>query len=452
MSGDQSAYIRGKMAERGVSSGVSFMKDGFDKWAESTAPARAGQVEKLASEPTEMMSGGAMTVSQAKQMFKKVGSQAKHLMKQLHMVGGNRTIWGFELSDMLNQAADWTLAFSEGYLKIKEVLDKFLADLDRQIIKNTDYSGPDADADDKALVEFAKSLKTYFDKWKATMGVIGAIAKFVKDNLGQPPPPDTPSPPAATGAGLRGGKTYTETWASFTKFVQDNYNKVKDVVMWFFEHRNEIYGLLRTLDSLQPTGGAIADVLETILGKPAAKVPTGAGKRLTLQFFEKMNRKHSGSKHKMSGGKKCSCHGGSAASIIDAVTGPQPIEIPSRRPRPALPTTTYSEDDASPLAGFGKVKGGKKMSKKSAMGLMQLLGNPVEVEMEIGSGRKVGGASCGGIRPRDPSHPVNNPALFGNAKKAKKPSARGEIVKKVMREQGLSLPQASKYVKEHGLY
>jgi len=33
-----------------------------------------------------------------------------------------------------------------------------------------------------------------------------------------------------------------------------------------------------------------------------------------------------------------------------------------------------------------------------------------------------------------------------------KKSARGEIVKRVMREQGLSLPQASKYVKEHGLY
>jgi hypothetical protein len=31
-------------------------------------------------------------------------------------------------------------------------------------------------------------------------------------------------------------------------------------------------------------------------------------------------------------------------------------------------------------------------------------------------------------------------------------SARAEIVKKVMKEKGLSLPQASKYVKENGLY
>jgi len=34
----------------------------------------------------------------------------------------------------------------------------------------------------------------------------------------------------------------------------------------------------------------------------------------------------------------------------------------------------------------------------------------------------------------------------------RKPSARGAIVKKVMKEHGLNLPQASKYVKEHGLY
>jgi hypothetical protein len=34
----------------------------------------------------------------------------------------------------------------------------------------------------------------------------------------------------------------------------------------------------------------------------------------------------------------------------------------------------------------------------------------------------------------------------------RKTSARGAIVKKVMAEHGLSLPQASKYVKEHGLY
>lgn len=38
------------------------------------------------------------------------------------------------------------------------------------------------------------------------------------------------------------------------------------------------------------------------------------------------------------------------------------------------------------------------------------------------------------------------------ATKAKKSGDRGAIVKKVMKEQGLNLPQASKYVKDHGLY
>jgi hypothetical protein len=33
-----------------------------------------------------------------------------------------------------------------------------------------------------------------------------------------------------------------------------------------------------------------------------------------------------------------------------------------------------------------------------------------------------------------------------------RPSARGAIVKRIMKEKNLSLPMASKYVKEHGLY
>jgi hypothetical protein len=49
------------------------------------------------------------------------------------------------------------------------------------------------------------------------------------------------------------------------------------------------------------------------------------------------------------------------------------------------------------------------------------------------------------------------PYMEGSAKscggrKKRAPSARGAIVKKVMNEKGLSLPQASKYVKDHGLY
>ena len=43
-------------------------------------------------------------------------------------------------------------------------------------------------------------------------------------------------------------------------------------------------------------------------------------------------------------------------------------------------------------------------------------------------------------------------SYIAGAKPTRKPNARNELVKKVMKEHGLSLPNASKYVKDHGLY
>lgn len=48
--------------------------------------------------------------------------------------------------------------------------------------------------------------------------------------------------------------------------------------------------------------------------------------------------------------------------------------------------------------------------------------------------RKVGGMMCGSAKPK------------------RKPSARNEVVRQVMKERGCSLPQASRIVKEEGLY
>ena len=42
--------------------------------------------------------------------------------------------------------------------------------------------------------------------------------------------------------------------------------------------------------------------------------------------------------------------------------------------------------------------------------------------------------------------------MGGTVVKVKKPNARAAIVKKVMKQHGLSLPQASSFVKAHGLY
>jgi hypothetical protein len=208
--GDQSAYIRSKMAERGGPP-VKFMEDGFDKWAESTTPARSGQMDKVPAEASPVNYGGAMTVSQAKRLHKQVGSKASELYNKMthlgEMFGGaNRKIWGIELSNEMNEAADWAEGLSKGFLKISEFYDKFMKDLDRQIIKNEAYT-TSTDKDEMALLEFAKTLKAYFEKWKAAMGVLTKIAEFISKNLNQPPPP----PPDDKAGKGRGGAAAT-TW------------------------------------------------------------------------------------------------------------------------------------------------------------------------------------------------------------------------------------------------
>jgi hypothetical protein len=54
------------------------------------------------------------------------------------------------------------------------------------------------------------------------------------------------------------------------------------------------------------------------------------------------------------------------------------------------------------------------------------------------------------LQPR--TRPMGDQFETYGGRKKRAPSARNEIVKKVMAERGLSLPQASKYVKEHNLY
>ena len=50
------------------------------------------------------------------------------------------------------------------------------------------------------------------------------------------------------------------------------------------------------------------------------------------------------------------------------------------------------------------------------------------------------------------SEALTKKAVSAIGGKVKKPNKRGEIVKKIMKEKGLNLPMASKYVKEHNLY
>ena len=129
------------------------------------------------------------------------------------------------------------------------------------------------------------------------------------------------------------------------------------------------------------------------------------------------------------------------------------------RPRKVVDESEYDE-----YAGFGDLEGGKKkygvsrfvkdLGKISkAIGIKQItkpltkaLVNKGVSEIE-GAGRRPRG------RPRKMTGGASElypPSVARGGKRGS--TARGELIKKVMREQGLNLGQASKYIKENGLF
>ena len=69
-------------------------------------------------------------------------------------------------------------------------------------------------------------------------------------------------------------------------------------------------------------------------------------------------------------------------------------------------------------------------------------GVPEVRQRTMGSGMSAGGMSAGGM----------SAGGYSGGNKGRGKSERAQIVAKVMKEQRLNLAQASKYVKEHGLY
>jgi hypothetical protein len=95
------------------------------------------------------------------------------------------------------------------------------------------------------------------------------------------------------------------------------------------------------------------------------------------------------------------------------------------------------------LLGNGRKPRGRK-PKQSGAGFLDVfsdMGKPFEKMV--------------GVNPFDAGFQLGNkviaPALLGEGRK-RTPSKRNIIVKQIMKEKGLSLPQASKYVKENNLY
>jgi hypothetical protein len=104
---------------------------------------------------------------------------------------------------------------------------------------------------------------------------------------------------------------------------------------------------------------------------------------------------------------------------------PAPAEAAMRIGRP-MPGAAGAEAAAAAPAGLPAPPAQRVIP---AMGIFADIGRRPSPKSPTGSGKKKGGAKAGDKR-----------------------SARAAVVKRVMAEQGLSLPMASKYVKEHGLF
>ena len=178
-------------------------------------------------------------------------------------------------------------------------------------------------------------------------------------------------------------------------------------------------------------------------------------------------------------------HGGSgtaAATLHDlgyeqtnGVAGSGEPEVKPRRKYvrktplpPEAPTVEVVGEGVDRAVGGSHCAGGKKPRKKKEPPTP-----PPEDIAETGAGVSAGGVSAGGVsaggvsagskKPRKkkevpaaavieaaaPAPPMEAPAVKG-AGRGK--SERAAIVSRIMKEKGLNLIEASKYVKEHGLY
>jgi hypothetical protein len=444
--GDQTEYIRGKMAERGLRNDAKFMKDGFDRWAESSEPARDGQEEKIPAETQMAGRGGALSLTQAKML--EYG--AKHVGKQV----GKKVMKRIKGGDLISEAVEagkQAVAQAKSIINIwrgiSSFIDEFIDELTYEVIKNKEF-----ETKRPKTVAFAEKIKEWFEKVKVFKDTLDAIASLASSvGLGR--------------SSRRGGAMTLEDAGKYAK-------KVAALYMFLKNNAGPMGDILK-MRSLQPVGKQIYDVLNPILsavginmgsGRGGAQVGfTGEGgvKPIGEDFEEEVSYFMDGPYMKAKAGPRKVYAEEVTGRMLGGMeyaqlpSGFDPSNPLSFMPKPKMKKLKGPDGKMYEIPdyrfGNGRKVGGMEYAKlpsgfdasnpfmppqlKSRMRKQRgALGEEFEVPefyYEYGSGRRpVGGASCGG----------------------KKPSARGAIVKKVMAEHGLSLPQASKYVKEKGLY
>jgi len=438
--GDQTQYVRSKIAERGSERGEHFMMDGFDRWAESSAPARTGQMEKMPAETQMESYGGAMTLSKAKRLQSMMSKHGGAMGGASISVGGIQIPIpeyidkGIKAARDLIKVVEWTLNF----------VDEFADDLFDNVIDKPQAYAPAVIEDAKELIVVLNSLKPYTDSVRYML----ELAK----SLG------------LSGSG-KSGKMVGGDWAATFQAAQQTAQAIIDWYLWLKQKAATIRAVLK-LQSMQRVGAQqLLDYLEPIFGAvgfgrrgpkrcccddSGSKNSGGALPVLDLSAPRKVGGRASMKKlksllmpghipklppiPKFVGGRKGGNRGREPRALVNlagGMTAAEKMDLLSPKEKALMKLPTGGRKGGAfkcVVPGFNADL--SHFDEERCNRFKERRKGDIVREMGRGKPKKVGGASCGG----------------------KKPSARGAIVKKVMREQGLSLPQASKYVKEHGLY
>jgi len=432
--GDQTQYIRGKLAQRGSYPEAKFMRDGFDEWAESETPARVGQMEKEPAERQMDNYGGAMSLKKAKKML------------HLGMDDSSGRISGgiIPVPDVVNKAIDEAKKLINMWRSVSSWIELFISDLQDEIIDNPKSS--------PRLVDAAKKILAAINGVKAYKNILDDVASLAATvGLGRNP------------RNLRGGAI---TLADVGKYAQ----KIASIYGWFKVNKDVLTQILN-LRSLQPYGKQFLDAVNPLF----ALVGLG-GRRIFGVEYENCDAGMIDDGLLCRKPIKCSSSGCKGGEVI-------PKRRVGGRKKPSKCCCDSMHGGAFPWEGqyyaqpaMGTVSFGESAP---AMGTVRL-GKMSSLEnMDDLSMTNMGGADPY-LLPEKPtkarrSYTEEELANFElerqkreermdaemrekyakkniGGRKTRAPSARGEIVKKVMREHGLSLPQASKYVKENGLY
>jgi len=414
--GDQTQYVRSKIAERGSTTGASFMTDGFDKWAESNAPARAGQMEKTPAETQMVNYGGAMSLNKAKKLHMSIMGGASVNVAGIQIEVPQFVEDGIKIAKEMIGVVEWAISF----------YDEFQEDLfDNVIDKPADYA-PQIIEDCKELLTILEGLRPWRDSIKYILDIGKSLGGIF-------------------GSGKKGKRLVGGDWAATFEQARAT---VEGLIGWynFFKQKAATIRVVLSLQSVKKVGGdKLLELLNPIFGA------VGMGRR----------------------GKCCCDDSGSDSERMGGAILDSDVYGISRKVGGKKGNLTKLKQLLVKAPAIPKLKmGGQlKMSYEapmrvggpppppsggmSAMEKMQYLSPKEQAQLESRQpsrppGRR-GGMSMSGLQSPMMGGPPRPPS-GGRSCGGKKPSARGEIVKKVMREQGMSLPQASKYVKEQGLY